>query len=59
MCKGECMNGRKALSEAFSSWIEENGWSQTDVVKMGGPSTTTQTKISLQDGGLSKKLSKK
>lgn len=53
------MNGRKALSEAFSSWIEENGWSQTDVVKMGGPSTTTQTKISLQDGGLSKKLSKK
>lgn len=49
------MDGRRALSEAFSSWVEENGWSQTDVVKMGGPSTTTQTKIVLQDGGLSKK----
>lgn len=51
------MDGREALSEAFSSWVAENGWSQIDVAKMGGPSTTTQTKITGADntrGGLGK-----
>ena len=51
------MDGREALSEAVSSWVAENGWSQIDVAKMGGPSTTTQTKITGADntrGGLGK-----
>ena len=33
------MDGRTRLAKAFGDWIELNGWTQTEVVAMGGPST--------------------
>jgi len=39
------MDGRERLAELFGAWVDQNGWSQPTVAAMGGPSTTTQTKI--------------
>lgn len=39
------MDGHQALAEAFSEWVDGHGWTQTEVVMMGGPSTSTQTKV--------------
>lgn len=39
------MDGYEALASAFAQWVDDNGWTQTDVAAMGGPSTSTQTKV--------------
>lgn len=39
------MTGRAKLAAAFTEWVDLNRWNQTKVAAMGGPSTSTQTKI--------------
>ena len=52
------MDGRTRLAKAFGDWIELNGWTQTEVVAMGGPSTTTQTKVTKTDEPISRQTLK-
>ena len=52
------MDGRTRLAKAFGDWIELNGWTQTEVVAMGGPSTTTQTKVTKTDDPISRQTLK-
>lgn len=48
------MDGRKRLAELFGEWADGRGLTQTDVAAMGGPSTTTQTKVRLTDEPISR-----
>ena len=48
------MDGRKRLARAFGEYVDDHRWSQAEVAAMGGPSTTTQTKVRLSDGPISR-----
>ena len=39
------MDGRAALAKAFGEWADDSGYTQQQIATMGGPSTTTQTKV--------------
>ena len=47
--------GRRRLAEMFGEWMDRNGYTQGDVAAMGGPSTTTQTKVRHTDDALSRR----
>lgn len=47
-------DGRRRLAELFGQWMERNGYTQGQVAAMGGPSTTTQTKVRHTDGPISR-----
>lgn len=44
------MDGRTRLAQAFAAHVERMQWSQEHVASLGGPSTTTQSKIIHQRG---------
>lgn len=46
------MDGYQRLAAAFADWVDSNGWTQTEVVMRGGPSTSTQTKVRSGHGPL-------
>jgi hypothetical protein len=48
------MDGRKALAKAFGDYVDASHWTQARVAAMGGPSTTTQTKIRSTDEPISR-----
>jgi len=50
---GVPMDGRKALAKAFGAYVDDHGLTQTDVAAMGGPSTTSQTKIRMTEAPIS------
>lgn len=50
--------GRRQLAEAFNAWMSRNGYTQTDVAAMGGPSTTTQSKVVNTDDPISRQTMK-
>lgn len=47
-------NGRRKLAELFGAWMDHHGYTQTDVAAMGGPSTTTQSKVRNSDDSISR-----
>lgn len=53
------MDGRERLAKAFEGHVKRMGWSQQHVAAIGGPSTTTQTKITRGDGPLSRQTCQK
>lgn len=53
------MDGRKRLAKAFEGHMKRMGWSQQHVAAIGGPSTTTQTKIIHGSGPLSRQTCQK
>lgn len=46
--------GRRRLAELFEAWVSRHGYTQSQVAAMGGPSTTTQTKVVKSDDSLSR-----
>lgn len=48
------MNGRRRLAELFGQWMDRNGYTQGEVAALGGPSTTTQTKVRHTDDPISR-----
>lgn len=48
------MDGRRKLAEAFGAWADRHGYTQSQIAAMGGPSTTTQTKLRLGEGVVSR-----
>ena len=50
--------GRRKLAELFGAWMDRNGYTQTDVAAMGGPSTTTQSKVRNSDDSISRQTLK-
>lgn len=52
------MNGRQKLAAAFGDWMDRHGYTQQQVAAMGGPSTTTQSKVRLTDDPISRQTMK-
>lgn len=48
------MDGRQRLAQVFGDWVDRHGYTQGEVAAMGGPSTTTQTKVRTTDGPISR-----
>lgn len=48
------MDGRRRLAELFGAWADRHGLTQGEIAAMGGPSTTTQTKVRHTDGPISR-----
>lgn len=51
---GVDMDGRQRLAQLFGDWVDRHGYTQGEVAAMGGPSTTTQTKVRYSDGPVSR-----
>lgn len=52
------MDGRQRIAQLFGEWVDRHGYTQGEVAAMGGPSTTTQTKVRNTDEPISRQTMK-